>query len=247
MATKRGFLMASGFNRNVTGHTKSAGLTYDVGLREYFLKVYNYMGLGLGFTGLISYFIASSPMILQALYGNSAFSILLMLAPLGVVFYMQFRLQSLSLSQLQTLFWIFSGLMGLSLAPVFLVYTGTSIARVFFITAGTFGAMSLYGYTTKKDLSAWGSFLFMGLIGLIIGGLVNLFLQSSGFQFLLSAAGVIVFTGLTAYDTQMIKEIYDSSDDHETYGKKAIIGALSLYMDFINLFLSLLRLLGDRR
>ena len=150
-------------------------------------------------------------------------------------------------STAQALFWVFSGLMGLSLASFFIVYTGTSIARVFFISASVFAAMSLYGYTTKRDLSGFGSFLIMGLIGIVIASLVNLFLQSSAMHFVISVIGVLVFTGLTAYDTQKIKSIYLESDGAEVSQKKAIMGALNLYLDFINLFIMLLHLFGERR
>jgi FtsH-binding integral membrane protein len=153
----------------------------------------------------------------------------------------------MSFATAQTVFWVFAGAMGLSLATIFVVYTGTSIARVFFITAGTFAGMSLYGYTTKKDLTGWGSFLFMGLIGIVIAAVVNMFIQSSALQFAISVIGVIVFVGLTAYDTQKIKSMYMEADDSETMGKKAIMGALTLYLDFINLFIMLLHLFGGRR
>jgi FtsH-binding integral membrane protein len=163
------------------------------------------------------------------------------------VFFLSFRIQSMSFSSAQITFWVFAAVMGIGLAPVFLMYTGASVARVFFITSATFGAMSLWGYTTKRDLTGWGSFLFMGLIGIIIASLVNLFMQSSMMEFVISVIGVIIFTGLTAYDTQKIKESYSVSMSGEIAGKAAIMGALRLYLDFINLFLMLLRLLGDRR
>jgi FtsH-binding integral membrane protein len=170
-----------------------------------------------------------------------------MLAPLGFVIFLSAKIRTMSFSTAQAVFWIFAGVMGLSMASIFLVFTGASIARVFFITASAFAAMSLYGYTTKKDLSSWGSFLFMGLIGVIIAMLVNLFLQSPALYFALSVIGVIVFIGLTAYDTQSIKEIYVESDSPEVAGKKSIMGALRLYLDFINLFIMLMHLLGSRR
>jgi len=171
----------------------------------------------------------------------------LMLAPIGLVMWLSFGIERMQASTAQALFWVYAGVMGLSLASVFLVFTGESIARVFFITAGTFGAMSLYGYTTQRDLTQWGSFLFMGLIGIILAGLVNIFLQSSALQFAISVIGVIVFVGLTAYDTQQIKESYFAYDDGQIAGKKAIMGALRLYLDFINLFMMLLQLFGTRR
>ena len=172
---------------------------------------------------------------------------LVILAPLGLVMLMSFGVQRMQASTLQLVFWLYAGLMGLSLAMVFLVFTGASVARVFFITAGTFAAMSLYGYTTQRDLSQFGSFLFMGLIGIIIASLVNMFLASSALQFAISVIGVLVFTGLTAYDTQQIKEMYYEGDGSEMAGKKAIMGALRLYLDFINLFMMLMQLLGTRR
>ena len=169
------------------------------------------------------------------------------LAPLGIVFYMSFGINKMSASKAQTVFWIFAALMGASLSSIFIVYTMPSIARVFFITSATFGAMSLYGYTTKKDLTGWGSFLMMGLIGIIIASIVNIFLKSSAMHFIISIFGVLVFVGLTAYDTQKIKHMYYASDSGEVMGKKAVMGALTLYLDFINLFIMLLRLFGQRR
>ena len=229
----------------------------DQGLRSYMLRVYNYMASGVAITGVVAYLtymfaVVDSGAGLQLTpFGNlifaSAFKWVVIFAPLGMVFFLSARINSMSLSATQISFWVFAALMGLSLGSIFLVYAHASIARVFFITAASFGALSLYGYTTKRDLSAWGSFLFMGLIGIIIAMLVNLFLASSALQFAISVIGVLIFAGLTAYDTQRIKEMYDSMDDDGTIGRKAIMGALSLYLDFINLFLMLLRLVGDRR
>ena len=170
-----------------------------------------------------------------------------MLAPLGFVFFLSARINKLSVSAAQITFWLFASVMGLSLASIFIEFTQTSIARVFFITAGTFGAMSLYGYTTKRDLTKLGGFLFMGLIGIIIASLVNLFVGSSALQFAISIIGVLVFVGLTAYDTQNIKNMYYSGDSIEIGSKKALMGALKLYLDFINLFILLLQLFGQRR
>jgi FtsH-binding integral membrane protein len=170
-----------------------------------------------------------------------------LLAPLGLVFFLSWRIQQMSFAAAQTTFWVYAGLMGIGLTPILMLYTGASVAQVFFITAATFGAMSLWGYTTKRDLSGFGSFLFMGLIGLIIASLVNMFMQSSMMQWVISVVGVLIFTGLTAYDTQSIKETYYVGDDGSMAGKKAVMGALRLYLDFINLFLMLLRLMGDRR
>src|SRR6185295_6906949 len=168
-------------------------------------------------------------------------------APLGLVLLLGFRLRQMSFSAVQTTFWVYAALMGIGLTPILLLYTGASVAQVFFVTSATFGAMSLWGYTTKRDLTGFGSFLFMGLIGIIIASLVNLFLQSGMMSWVISVLGVVIFTGLTAYDTQKIKEMYYVGDDGTIAGKKAIMGALSLYLDFINLFLMLLRLFGDRR
>ncbi len=217
----------------------------DVGLREYMLRVYNYMASGLALTGIVAYAAIAS----GAYYtiAHSGLMWLVFLAPLGIVFWMSMGIQKMSAAQAQALFWVYAGLMGLSLSGIFLVYTGASIARVFFITGGTFAAMSLYGYTTRRDLTQFGSFLFMGLIGIVIASLVNIFVASSALQFAISVIGVLVFTGLTAWDTQRIKEMYVVSDDGQIAGKKAIMGALTLYLDFINLFVMLLQLFGQRR
>ena len=231
--------------RNFSTATKSEAQV-DQGLRSYMLRIYNYMATGLGLTGLTAYFVAITPSLFNAIYGTPLYWIVA-LAPLGFVFYLSARLHKISFSTAQTVFWIFSGVMGLSMAYIFIAFTGASIARVFFITAGTFAGMSLYGYTTKKDLSGWGSFLFMGLIGIIIASIVNIFLKSPMLYYVISWIGVLVFIGLTAYDTQRIKELYYASDTAEISGKKAIMGALKLYLDFINLFIMLLRLFGQRR
>jgi uncharacterized protein len=217
----------------------------DVGLRDYMLRVYNYMASGLALTGIVAYVAAYSGF--YASIAGTPLIWLVMLAPLGLVFFLSFRLEKMSLGAAQGTFWAYAGLMGLSLAGIFLVFTGASIARVFFITAGTFAAMSLYGYTTKADLSRFGSFLMMGLIGIILASLVNLFVGSSALQFAISVIGVLVFTGLTAWDTQRIKEMYVENQDGTVTGKKAVLGALQLYLDFINLFMMLLQLLGVRR
>lgn len=229
------------------------------GLRTYMLSVYNFMGSGVLLTGLISLLFFKLAVITDTAgnitgftaLGNAMYNSSLMwvvaLAPLGVVMYMSFGINSMSSSRAQTVFWIFAALMGASLSSIFVQYTGISIARIFFITAGTFGAMSLYGYTTKKDLTALGSFLMMGLIGIIIASVVNIFLKSSAMHFVISILGVLIFVGLTAYDTQKIKNMYLASDGNEVMSKKAIMGALTLYLDFINLFIMLLRLFGQRR
>jgi FtsH-binding integral membrane protein len=218
----------------------------DVGLRSYMQSVFNLMGMGLALTGVVAFVVAQSPDLIHALY-MTPLKWVVLLAPLGLVLYLSFSVQNLSQSTAQLVFWVYAGLMGLSLGSIFLLYTAESITRVFFITAAMFLAMSLYGYTTKKDLTSMGSFMFMGLIGIVIAGLVNIFLQSSALQFALSLLGVVIFTGLTAYDVQRIKDMYYQSAAGEALGKVAIMGALTLYLDFINLFMSLLRLFGDRR
>jgi FtsH-binding integral membrane protein len=217
----------------------------DVGLRQYMLKIYNYMASGLALTGIVAYVAAASGFYAQI--AHTPLIWVVMLAPLGMVFWLSMGIQRMNAGTAQALFWVFAGLMGLSLSGIFLIYTGASIARVFFITAGTFGAMSLYGYTTQRDLTRFGSFLFMGLIGIVIASLVNMFIASSALQFAISVIGVLVFVGLTAWDTQRIKELYVASDDGQIAGKKAVMGALQLYLDFINLFVMLLQLFGNRR
>jgi uncharacterized protein len=250
----------SDFDRNYAaarsvGYGRAAAV--DAGLRAYMLRVYNYMAIGVALTGAAALFmfqltvtevggrLAFTPLG-QTLY-QSGFYWVLLLAPLALVFFLSFRIQHMQAATAQGLFFFYAALLGVSLTPIFVVYTGTSIARVFFITAASFGALSLYGYTTQRDLSPFGSFLIMGLFGIILAGLVNIFLQSSALQFVISVVGVLVFAGLTAWDTQQIKEMYDVNDDGTVSGRKAIMGALRLYLDFINLFLMLLRLFGDRR
>ena len=217
----------------------------DVGLRRYMLQVYNFMAAGLAVTGLVAYGAVATGFYQQI--AGTPLIWLVMLAPLGAVLFLSFRIESLSIGAAQATFWTYAALMGLSLAGIFLLFTGTSIARVFFITAGTFAAMSLYGYTTQRDLSQFGSFLFMGLIGIVLASFVNIFIGSSALQFAISVIGVIVFTGLTAWDTQRIKDVYLESDPGDVLTKKALMGALSLYLDFINLFVMLLQLVGQRR
>ena len=240
---------------------QSAAIT-DEGLRAYMLKVYNYMASGILLTGVFSIMlfnlsggyniqissagISGLSSIGYAIYA-SPLKWVVMLAPLGIVFYMSFGINKMSAAKAQTVFWVFAALMGISLSSIFLMYTGGSIARVFFITSGTFGAMSIYGYTTKRDLTKLGSFLMMGLIGIIIASIVNIFMKSSMMYFVISILGVLIFVGLTAYDTQKIKNMYTASDSGELMGKKAVMGALTLYLDFINLFIMLLRLFGQRR
>jgi FtsH-binding integral membrane protein len=241
-----------------------ADASIDEGLRAYMLKVYNLMALGLAITGLAAFgtmmlattndpatavaTLANGKMLtnLGAVLYGSPLRWVVMLAPLGMVFFLSARVHTMSVSGAQTAFWVFAGLMGLSLSSIFLVYTSQSIVQTFFVTAAAFGALSLWGYTTKRDLTGMGTFLVMGVFGLIIAMLVNLFLQSSALQFAISAIGVLVFSGLTAYDTQKIKEMYFEGDDVLAAGRKAIMGALTLYLDFINLFTFLLQFLGNR-
>ena len=249
--------MALDFNQRTYSKTADqAGI--DEGLRAYMLKVYNYMTTGLVLTGFIAYFFGKASVAAftpngviltslgQALF-NSGLSWIIMLAPLGFVFYLSARINKMSVSSAQITFWLFASIMGLSLASVFVQFTGTSIARVFFITAGTFAAMSLYGYTTKRDLTKLGGFLFMGLIGIILASIVSIFIQSGPMAFIISIVGVLVFVGLTAYDTQTIKNMYYAGDSDSVGSKKALMGALRLYLDFINLFILLLQLFGQRR
>jgi uncharacterized protein len=228
------------------------GAVVDQGLRSYMLRVYNYMTVALVLTAVAAY--ATFSMAVQggeltafgeAIYTGPA-KWLVILAPLAMVFFISFRLHTLSLPAAQATFWIYAALVGVSFGSLGLIYTGASIARVFLITAAAFGALSLYGYTTKRDLTGMGSFLFMGLIGLIVASLVNMFFASSAMSFALSVISVLIFTGFTAYDTQAIKETYYEGDGSTVAGHKAIMGALRLYLDFINLFLSLLRLFGNR-
>ncbi|MAH83951.1 MAG: hypothetical protein CBB68_06250 [Rhodospirillaceae bacterium TMED8] len=229
--------------RMTSAQAYAAGI--DEGLRTYMLKVYNYMCIGLGLTGSVAFATSTSPTMMQAIYGTPL-QWVVMLAPIGLVFFLAAKVPSMKASTGQALFWLYAGLMGLSLAYIFAVYTGESVARVFFITAGAFAGLSLYGYTTKKDLSGMGSFLIMGVIGILIAAVVNMFLESSALQFAISVIGVLVFAGLTAYDTQRIKSMYYAGDTAEAAEKKAIMGALTLYLDFINMFIFLLHLFGNR-
>jgi hypothetical protein len=235
----------SPLDRGLSGRSAYGAEAVDPGLRRYMLRVYNFMAGGLGVTGLVAYAAVAT-----GLYQQIAATPLIwvvMLAPLALVLLLSFRIERMSVGAAQTSFWFYAALMGLSLAGIFLIYTGTSIARVFFISAATFAAMSLYGYTTRRDLSRFGSFLFMGLIGVVLASIVNIFIASSALQFAVSVIGVLVFTGLTAWDTQRIKAIYFESDAGDVLTKKALLGALALYLDFINLFVMLLQLTGQRR
>ena len=227
----------------------------DEGLRGFMLKVYNYMAGGLCLTALVAYLIANTSLITLFFNINPATNTasmsglgwLFLISPLIMVFVFNWAVMRGSAKQVQGVFWGFAALMGASLTPILLAYTASSMTRVFLITAGTFGAMSLYGYTAKRDLTGMGSFLIMGLWGVIIASIVNLFMQSSAMYYALSYISVAIFVGLTAYDTQTIRNIYASADSEDSLTRKAVAGALSLYMDFINLFLNLLRIMGDRR
>ena len=252
----------SDFDRNAAaarGGYADRAVAIDAGLRAHMIRVYNYMAAAVALTGVVAWMTfnaavttdAAGAIVGMTAFGQSIFSgpavIVLFLATLGLVFFISFRIQTLSFPTAMALFMVYAGLLGVMLSSVFLAYTGASITRVFFISAASFGALSLYGYTTQRDLSGMGSFLIMGLFGIIIASIVNLFLKSTGLEFVISIVGVLVFAGLTAWDTQKIKEMYDVNDDGTVSGRKAVMGALSLYLDFINLFLMLLRLVGDRR
>lgn len=241
--------------RTVQGQRVREGIVVDAGLRAHMLRVYNYMASGVLLTGIISLLTYSTPAIHSLLYqvsgdrivGYTGLGWVALLSPLGFVLAMSFGLHKMKAMTLQALFWSFSAVMGLSLSSIFFLYTGISIAKIFFITAASFGGLSLWGYTTKKDLSGWGSFLFMGLIGIIIAMVVNMFLGSAMMDFIVSILGVLIFAGLTAYDTQRIRNMYNVNDDGSIASKKAVMGALKLYLDFINMLLFLLRLFGARR
>jgi FtsH-binding integral membrane protein len=249
----------SDFDRNVAtaraGYADRAAV--DAGLRAHMIRVYNYMAVGVALTGIVAWLTFTAAVdqtgaglvltpLGQTLF-NGPVMWLLILAPLGMVMVLSFGINRLAAGTAMMLFFLYAALLGLSMATIFLAYTGTSITRVFFISAASFGALSLWGYTTQRDLTGFGSFLFMGLIGIVIASIVNIFLASSMMQFLISVIGVVVFAGLTAYDTQKIKEMYSAMDDGTVAGRKAVMGALSLYLDFINLFMMMLRLFGDRR
>jgi uncharacterized protein len=250
--------MAQIDNRYAAGTGARADVQVDEGLRAYMLRVYNYMAGGVFLTGVVAYMTAQAAITRgpsggraltefgQLIY-TSPLKWVIMLAPIAFVFFFSMRIYKMSVGGAQLAFWLFAAVMGLSLSSIFLVFTGQSIAQVFFVTAASFGGLSIYGYTTKRDLSGWGSFLIMGVIGVVIASLVNLFLQSSALQFAISVIGVLVFAGLTAYDTQRIKDgYYEVMGDATAATKAAIMGALNLYLDFINLFVMLLQLFGNR-
>lgn len=231
------------------GTATRAGVAYDEGLRSYMLSVYNYMASGVLLTGLVAVAMLYTGAI-SALFtptGPSVLGWVVMFAPLGLVMWLSFGINRLSETSAKAIFWAYATLMGMSLSTIFLAYTGASIASTFFASAAAFGGLSLYGYTTKKDLSGFGTFLIMGLVGIIVASLINLFVQSSGLQFAISVIGVLLFAGLTAYDTQKIKHMYDYVGGTDFRGKSIVMGALTLYLDFINLFLFLLRFMGSNR
>ncbi|KAB0572473.1 Bax inhibitor-1/YccA family protein [Brucella pituitosa] len=255
--------------RNIQAQQRPVGgaradASIDQGLRSYMLGVYNMMAIGLAVTGLAAFAVASlavtndpSAAVAQMANGKMLTALgaalytsplrwVVMLAPLAAVFFLSFRIERLSVSTANAVFWGYAALVGLSLSSIFLVFTGQSVVRTFFVTAASFGALSLYGYTTKRDLSAMGSFLMMGLFGLIIASVVNIFLGSTALQFAISVIGVLIFAGLTAYDTQSIKEMYYEGDASDTQGRKIVMGALRLYLDFINMFMFLLQFMGNR-
>ena len=233
-------------NKSFTSSASSAA-SYDLGLREYMIKVYNFMAGALGISGFVAFLTASSPTLMGALFGTPL-AWVVMFAPLGFVFFFGYKISSISAERARTYLWVFAALMGLSMSSIFMIYTSTSIARVFFISASTFGMTALYGYTTKRDLTSMGSFMIMGLIGLLIASLFNTFLQSSALHFATSILGMIIFIGLTAYDSQRIKQMYyHASGSADAISRMAVMGALNLYMDFINLFMTMLNFFGDRK
>ena len=251
------------FDRNTVARGSfgaDRAIAIDAGLRAYMIRVYNYMASAVALTGVVAWFTFQAAVVTdattgrivsltsfgQAIFGGPAV-IVLFLATLGLVMFISWRIDRLQYTTAFALFMLYAGLLGLMLSSVFLAYTGASITRVFFISAASFGALSLYGYTTQRDLTGMGSFLMMGLFGIILASIVNMIWPSGALSFAISVIGVLVFAGLTAYDTQRIKEMYDVNDDGSIAGRKAVMGALSLYLDFINLFLMLLRLVGDKR
>lgn len=251
----------SDFDRNLTARSgyRTDQVAIDAGLRAYMIRVYNYMMAGVALTGIVSWLTYSAAVVQnaeghivgltpfgQAIFGGPV-TLVLLLGTLGLVFFLSFRINRLQPGTALALFMGYAGLLGVVLGPIFLQYTGASIARTFFISAASFGALSLYGYTTQRDLTPVGSFLVMGLFGLILAMLVQMFLHSAGLEFAISVIGVLIFAGLAAWDTQRIKEMYSAMDDGTVAGRKAVMGALALYLDFINLFLFLLRFLGNRR
>ncbi len=229
------------------GPSVARGEAYDAGLRRYMLSVYNYMASGVLLTGIVALLFAASGMAAQIFYGPGILKYAVIFAPLVFAMVMSFGIARLSTAAMQGLFWAYAAVMGVSLSYIFLAYTGTSIAQTFFATAAAFAGLSLWGYTTKKDLSGFGTFLIMGVVGLLVASLINIFMKSNAMSLVISGVGVLLFAGLTAYDTQKIKSIYAHVAGTDMMGKSVIMGALNLYLDFINMFLFLLRLFGDRR
>jgi FtsH-binding integral membrane protein len=250
--------MADYDNRLVRGATTVAD-TMDTGLRAHMLRVYNYMVGALALTGVVAYAVANSPPLLNAFYHQvltangvavspTILGWIVMFAPLGLVFLLSFRIMQMSQQAAQATFWAYAAMVGASLSSILITYTGASVAMTFFVTAATFGTMSLWGYTTKRDLTGFGHFLFMGLVGILLAMLANFFFKSPAINFVVSVLGVLIFTGLTAWDTQKIKDTYFTvGGDTAVAGKAAIMGALKLYLDFLNIFLFLLRFMGNRR
>ncbi len=244
------------FNTFGRGTVISDQATYDAGLRAHMIRVYNYMASGLALSGIVAFGLFASPQLAAmffevtprgAVVGLNVLGWIAILAPLGLLLLMGFRAAQMSVTGIQAIYWTVTGLMGVSLSLLLFRYTGASVARTFFITAASFGALSLYGYTTKRDLTAMGKFLFMGLIGLVLASLVNMFFPSGTTSFIISVAGVLIFSGLIAYDTQKIKEQYNDAYGTEVAEKMAIFGALNLYLDFVNLFQFLMSFLGQSR
>ena len=243
----RGFLkVLKTFQHKSNMSLRERDQVIDTGLRSYMLSVYNYMASGLTLTGAVAMLIASSPTLIQVFFGTGLHWIIMFL-PIILVLFLSVRLHKMSVESVKIIFWSYSILMGISLSSVFLLYTGESIARTFFITAATFISMSLYGYTTKKNLLSWSSFLFMGIIGICLCSIINIFIGSTALQFVISGAGVLIFTGLTAYDTQNIKHAYCLHDNTMESSKKAIFGALQLYLDFINIFIMMIQFFNINR
>lgn len=237
--------MVDPFFRSTSIDATRTAADVDQGLRAHMQRVFNYMGGGLALTGLVAYLVANTA--LAGFIFGTPLKWVAIIAPFALIMYMSYKMESITAARAQTLYWIFCGTMGISMASIFMVYTGASVARAFFITGATFGAMSLWGYTTKKDLTNFGAFLMMGLVGLFIAMIVNIFMGSSMLQWIVSVAGVAIFTGLTAYDVQSLKRMYQMSWGKEANNKMAVMGAVKLYLNFINAFQFLLALTGDRR
>lgn len=239
------------FSRETQQSAYYTSASFSAGLRSHFISVYNYMSAALAVTGLVAFGAAQSTSLMQMMYANPMMLLIFSLMPIGLVFFMSAKLPTMSLNGLTGCLMLYSSMIGISIAPIFVIYTGVSIAKTFFVSAAVFGLTSLYGYTTKKDLTGFGTFLIMGVIGILIASIINVFLKSGPLDFIISAIGVVIFTGLAAYDTQKIKDIYLSADsatrESTMMTKLAIMSSLSLYMDFINIFMFMLRFMGDRR